>query len=213
MWSIKSDVLRNDTLSNLNIKHFITTRKLGNMLDDLMLREVLSRNNIPTDSLVTAEQVHGNRVHIVRTEDRGKKNPGVDGLIAESEGFALGIFTADCVPLFVVDKSTKKIGLIHSGWKSLQKGIIENFMEMFGAKPENIVVVIAPHICDKCYRVGEPFREYFPDNYRDGNMNLQNEIMRRLIAQKIIERNIDTIDLNRFCTCHNNDLFFFLSPG
>ncbi|OIO76422.1 MAG: hypothetical protein AUJ85_00240 [Elusimicrobia bacterium CG1_02_37_114] len=110
MWSIKSDVLRNDTLSNLNIKHFITTRKLGNMLDDLMLREVLSRNNIPTDSLVTAEQVHGNRVHIVRTEDRGKKIRALTDLLLNLKVLHWGfLLLTACLCLSWI-KALKRLG-------------------------------------------------------------------------------------------------------
>ena len=39
-------------------------------------------------------------------------------------GITLKIQTADCVPIFMVDKINRLIGLVHSGWKGTKNSII-----------------------------------------------------------------------------------------
>ena len=47
-------------------------------------------------------------------------------MITKIKGIALGVVTADCVPILIYDKKKKIIGCIHAGWKGAFSGIIKN---------------------------------------------------------------------------------------
>ena len=96
-----------------------------------------------------AEQVHGNAVAEV---GRGEpaEIPGVDGLVTAEPGQVLGIYVADCGPIYLADQQTGAIGLLHSGKKGtelriLQEGL-KRMSELYGTRPEDVVGVLGPCI-------------------------------------------------------------------
>lgn len=96
-----------------------------------------------------AEQVHGAEVALVTGEEGGEVC-GVDGLICGVPGLVLGIYVADCAAVYLVDRGTGAIGLVHSGKKGTELGIvpraIERMGEEFGTRVEDLEVAIAPCI-------------------------------------------------------------------
>ena len=51
--------------------------------------------------------------------------PPADGLVTDRPGLVLGILTADCVPVLLVDPDRPVIGAAHAGWKGARDGIVE----------------------------------------------------------------------------------------
>ncbi|MEO6785153.1 MAG: laccase domain-containing protein, partial [Chthoniobacteraceae bacterium] len=72
--------------------------------------------------LVTAEQVHGAVVTAVRAGDVSHA-PGADALITDDPSLCLGIYVADCGPVWLMDPVRRAIGCIHSGRKGTELGI------------------------------------------------------------------------------------------
>ena len=68
------------------------------------------------EHVFTAEQIHGGDTAGV-TADSPRWTPGVDGLMTNVPGLMLGIHTADCTPVSLVDPVRKAIALLHSGRK------------------------------------------------------------------------------------------------
>ena len=130
---------------------------------------------------VLSDQTHTTNVRRVTAEDRGKgilrkkDYKDVDGLITDEPGIILATFYADCVPLFLVDKKHRAIGLAHSGWRGtaghMGKCTIHAMQEAYGTEPADVTVGIGPSICRKCYEVGEDvadaFAAGFPEEIRD----------------------------------------------
>ncbi|MFB0526853.1 MAG: peptidoglycan editing factor PgeF [bacterium] len=143
--------------SNFPILAGITTRSAGNAKFPEKRREIAHRLNIPYSRITTGEQVHKNSIAIVREEDRGRKFPATDGLITDLPNVPLAIFVADCPPLFLFHPQRKIVGLLHAGWRSTVANIssqaVEIMSQVFGVKAKDLLVVIGPHICKKCYRV------------------------------------------------------------
>ena len=50
----------------------------------------------------------------------------MNSIITKIKGFALGVVTADCVPILLFDYQNKIVGCVHAGWKGAFKGIIKN---------------------------------------------------------------------------------------
>jgi copper oxidase (laccase) domain-containing protein len=100
--------------------------------------------------LVTAEQIHGNKVAIVDLADCSGSRAGCDGLITNQRRIALGIYVADCCAVYIVDPKTPAIGLVHSGKKGTALNISANAInlmrERFGSDPAEMIVQLSPCI-------------------------------------------------------------------
>ncbi|MGM0522704.1 MAG: peptidoglycan editing factor PgeF [Bacillota bacterium] len=124
---------------------------------------VLNEMNQSLSQAIFAEQVHGNKVSVIKPEDAGRGAytltnhvPGVDGLVTTSPGIVLAQFYADCVPLYFFDPVHHIIGIAHAGWKGTAKGIAKTMLETcfsLGANIDTIHVVIGPAIAQANYQV------------------------------------------------------------
>lgn len=126
-------------------------------------REELCRGiGLPAGRLITARQVHGTDVVVVGSPDCV---PGeADALVTRLEGAAVGVFTADCVPMLFYDKEAGVVGAAHAGWKGTMNGIAKNVvtaMSGLGASAGGIQVVFGPSICQGCFEVGDEVVEQF----------------------------------------------------
>jgi copper oxidase (laccase) domain-containing protein len=145
--------------------------------------EVLKRLNAAHDEiqravgmgdwpLFTAQQIHGNKVAIVdevgsaRRADRGHRSAaspstkefrGCDAIITDQRGVALGVYVADCCAVYIVDSKTPAIGLVHSGRKGTELGVVTNtitqMVDRFGSDPQNMIVQLSPCIRPPHYEV------------------------------------------------------------
>lgn len=105
------------------------------------------------------EQVHGGEVAIVSVSGECADGviDGVDGLISGDAGVLLGIYVADCGAIYLVDRVTGVIGLVHSGKRGTELGILTKALEMmaleFGTRASDVVVALAPCIRPPAYEV------------------------------------------------------------
>ena len=125
------------------------------------------RNGIGVDDwlLFTAQQIHGDRIAIVDRADcsgsrvgcEDKQFPGCDGIITNQRGIVLGVYVADCCAVYIVDSKTPAIGLVHSGRKGTELGIVPNAIaqmsDRFGSDPADMIVQLSPCIRPPDYEV------------------------------------------------------------
>ncbi len=122
-------------------------------------RSVLSDLGLDRRTFITAEQVHGAAVGVIKAGDGlpAVDMPGTDGLVTDRADVCLGIYVADCGPLFLVDPVRRVIGLVHSGRKGTELGIataaVRAMTEHFGSRPADMVVQIGPCIRPPWYEV------------------------------------------------------------
>ncbi len=138
------------------------------------IAEIMGRE---IQDFVLSDQTHTANVRKVTEEDRGKgivyqkDYCDVDGLITNERHIVLATFYADCVPLFLVDKKHRAIGLSHSGWKGTAGRMGEHTLlamrEAYGTNPEDVEIGIGPSICKDCYEVGEDVTEAFAAGFPD----------------------------------------------
>jgi hypothetical protein len=127
---------------------------------DAAHREVRGAIGIGDWPLFTAQQVHGNKIAVIDSYSRGPEGrefPGCDGIIANQRGVALGIYVADCCAVYIVDPKTPAIGLVHSGRKGTEFGVVTNAInqmaERFGSDPTNMIVQLSPCIRPPHYEI------------------------------------------------------------
>jgi copper oxidase (laccase) domain-containing protein len=119
-------------------------------------RHSLEEAGLGSYPLVTAEQVHGKEVHLI-SDPSDLHAKGADGLLTRVRGITLGIYVADCAPVWVVAKDSSAGALLHSGKKGTELGIVPEGIRMLCSvvhcSPEELLVVIGPCIRPPCYEV------------------------------------------------------------
>ncbi|MBI1207644.1 MAG: peptidoglycan editing factor PgeF [Azospirillum sp.] len=120
----------------------------------------MTRLDLAPDRLVTLYQVHSPRVVVVETPWQPEQAPQGDAMVTATPGIALGILTADCLPVLLADRKARVIGAAHAGWKGALAGVIEETVRQMialGAKPARMVAGLGPCIAQRSYEVGPDF--------------------------------------------------------
>ncbi|MBO4630189.1 MAG: peptidoglycan editing factor PgeF [Treponema sp.] len=181
---------------------------------------------LPPENMVKTKQKHTAIVKIVTHQNGGDgvlrpldENTPYDGLITNEKNLLLCTVEADCVPVYFYDPEKEVIAMVHSGWKGTVQKIsevtIQKMREEFGCKPENMMVAIGPHICKKCYEVGQDVFEEFSQSFDKSEMgkifhrkndekyllNLQEAVKLTLLKNGVPEENIFLTDI---CTYHSH---------
>lgn len=139
---IAIDVERDEAMSRLQRAHLDAVEAIG----------------FPREALWTAEQVHGNDVAVVPDPSVSDQSvAGADGLITQTPGCVLGIYVADCGPIYVADLRMRTIAVLHSGRKGTELNILANCVEKmqreFGTQVTDLVVQLGPCIRPPAYDV------------------------------------------------------------
>ena len=117
--------------------------------------------------LITLRQIHSDIIHHVDAEPATPLTG--DGLVTATPGLLLGVQTADCLPIILVDSKRRAAGVFHAGWRGTVKRIVEKGVgEMhrcFGTRPEDLKAAIGPGIGGCCYEVGEEVRTKFESQF------------------------------------------------
>ena len=126
------------------------------------------RDSVLPYPVVQGHQVHGSRVAIVdRPDIRREDLEGYDALITNLPGVAIGVRTADCVPILLSDPGKSVIAAIHSGWKGtvqmISRKVIGILEDRYGTKPSDLQAAIGPCIGPESFQVGEDVAAVFKD--------------------------------------------------
>jgi copper oxidase (laccase) domain-containing protein len=121
-------------------------------------RDIRRTIGVESWPLLTAEQVHGNKIAIVdEPVDSDMDFAGCDGLITNQEKILLGIYVADCCAVYIVDPKTPAIGLVHSGRKGTELGVVTDaitqMIARFGSRPLDLIVQLSPCIRPPHYEI------------------------------------------------------------
>lgn len=178
------------------------------------------------DTLVEAEQAHGNRVAVLEqgrgAPPRGGAGPmpGVDALATNRDGLWLAVFAADCVPVLIVDAGTPAVAAVHAGWRGTAAGIaletIARMRQAFGTDPARCAAELGPAIGGCCYEVDDPVARamesaaWWPEAARTTgsgrwHLDLKTALRRQLQEAGLPAAQITTVPL---CTACRPDLFF-----
>jgi hypothetical protein len=105
-------------------------------------------------------QVHGCRVVAAPAPGR----PEADAALTTRAGVLLGIETADCLPVLLVDPRRRAVAAAHAGWRGTAAGISTAVVQSLvddGSRPADLLAALGPAIGPCCYEVGEELRDAF----------------------------------------------------
>ena len=134
------------------------------------LKYVSKKMKINSKKLILMHQTHSNRVIEIKKNSL-KKKIFSDAIITKAKGLALGVVTADCVPILLFDKRTKTVGCIHAGWRGALKGIIKNTIKKISKlnSKSEIYASIGPCIGKKNYEIDLKFYMKFMAKSKKNN--------------------------------------------
>ncbi len=126
------------------------------------LEYVSKKMYVKKKRLILMHQTHSNKV-VEINEKNLDKNIYSDAMITRYKKVALGVLTADCVPILVYDKRNKIIGCIHAGWRGALTGIIKKTIIKIKRKNSryDIFASVGPCISIKSYEVDLNFYKKF----------------------------------------------------
>jgi YfiH family protein len=151
-----------------------------------------TRHSAPPLGTVTVHQVHSARV----VSNRGKlhREEDADALIENTPGIAIGIKTADCVPILMADPVHRGVAAVHAGWRgtvaSIVQAAIRAMADEFGTRPEDLHAAIGPAIGPCCYEVGPEVAGEFGVIAGQVRLDLPRINARQLAAAGVLETNI-----------------------
>jgi len=177
-----------------------------------------------TFPLLSLRQVHGDRVVFFQGNPQGIEEiwqTEGDALLTRTPGVALGVFTADCLPIFLYDPIQGAIGVVHAGWRGTAGGVagkaVEKMRDFFQSKNSNILAALGPCIGPCCYEVDGPVKKAFLSGgfpwdqisrpRREGKwlLDLYQANLYLLEKHGISKKNIQAL---KICTSCHGDTFF-----
>ena len=166
---------------------------------------VSKKIKINQKKLSLMHQTHSNRVIIINKKNKNSKKFNSDAIVTKMKGFALGVVTADCVPIILYDIKNQIIGCVHAGWKGASSGIIENTIKKFKKLNTNNIIFasVGPCIGKKSYEVDLDFYKKFISISKKNTLyflkkNKKKRVfnLRKYVNDKLVKLNIKVDHVN-----------------
>jgi polyphenol oxidase len=121
--------------------------------------------------LITLKQIHSDVIHLFDTNTAPAEPCRGDALATNRPGLLLGVQTADCVPILLVDPKKRAIAAIHAGWRgTLARIVVKAIGKMqmqFKSNPADLLAAIGPSIGGCCYEVGTEVATQFLSQFAE----------------------------------------------
>jgi len=117
---------------------------------------------VSSDRLLAVKQVHGDRVV---SSSSATPDTEADALWTRTPGVAVGVRTADCLPILIEDRRSGAVAAVHAGWRGVISEIVARTVEALqrgGSQAEDLHVAIGPCIQRCCFEVDGDL----PDRFR-----------------------------------------------
>ncbi len=121
-----------------------------------------TRDAIRQNEASFVKQVHGVEILVV---DAAGLAGEADGLMTNRSNLPLGIKTADCLPILMVDLNHRAVAAVHAGWRGtagrIAQAAISKMEQRFKTKPADLLVALGPSIGSCCFEVGPEVARQF----------------------------------------------------
>lgn len=131
-------------------------------------------NTYALDQLVFQRQVHGTQGSYITATSDHSSNAVVlfqaegDFLATDQKNTALGVLTADCLPIVLYDQKNDAIAIVHAGWRGSVKNVVSKAVESLLAKhyfaPHDLLVYFGPSAKACCYEIQNDLLEQHKGN-------------------------------------------------
>jgi len=189
-------------------------------------KEAFKKIGVLSKTLVCPLQVHEAAIAVVRQKDAGRgmyyRSDAVeatDALLTNVKKLKIGVRTADCLPVFIVDPHQRAIAIVHAGWRGMRQKIIvrtiEKMVKEFSVDPKYLYLAFGPALRSCCYEVGKEFLKVFPESVdeRSGKyyFDLILEAKRQIVQAGILSAHV--LDSGICTSCVNHEFFSYRKEG
>jgi YfiH family protein len=169
-----------------------------------------------TERLFDASQVHGSAVVTLRGDDQTDEvgTRRADALVASEKGAAVGVRTADCVPVLVAEPATGRVAAIHAGWRGVVAGVVREALDALTPRDRGqLVAAIGPSIGPCCFEVDGDVATVLAEAGGDGIVlrrdgDKPHVDLWRAIEHQLRRAGVTTIDTLGRCTMCEGEYFF-----
>lgn len=199
-------ILKSDFIDNA----FFTTREIcicdkSNQKSSVIETNIKSIEKKLQKKLIYPEQTHSSNIEIAL--ETKLEYPDTDALILTNKLQAIFLNFADCTPIILYDTRQNIGAIAHAGWRGTAAKIAQKTVQQLEqSNPKDLIAIIGPTICGKCYEVGEEVYSVFYNNphWHKGSRIDIKEINRQQLAEVGVEK----IDICPYCTCCDNQYFY-----
>ena len=181
------------------------------------LKFVAKTMAVEKSKLILMHQTHSNKV-VEITKKNYKKIIMADAMITQMRNLAIGVVTADCVPIIFCDIKSQVAGCIHAGWKGAFTGVIENtFKKVKRLNLKNkIYASVGPCIGNKSYEVDIKFYKMFVSKswkykiyFKEKNKTKKLFNLRKFVTDKLLKLGIEVDHVNKDTFSEKSNFFSY----
>jgi hypothetical protein len=148
------------------------------------------------------------------------RGPEADATVSKLRNVAVGVVTADCVPILLASESGSVVSAIHGGWRGLYENILKKTVRFIenelGVPPDKLIVAIGPAIGQCCYEIDPDLAKRFTmrfdwtRQYISGDQQSPHLALPQIAQEQLLRAGIqnDRIDVLERCTKCEADRFF-----
>jgi len=116
--------------------------------------------------VIQGHQIHGCKVAVIEQPNMTREDlEGYDALVTNLPVVAIGVRTADCIPVLIYDPVKRVVAAVHAGWKGtvlhISQKVIDVMSQRFGCNPADMMAALGPGIGPDSFQVGEEVAEHF----------------------------------------------------
>ena len=172
---------------------------------------------VSKNKLMLMHQTHSNKVVEIK-KNNYKTKIKADAMVTRMKGIALGVVTADCVPVIIYDVKNQIIGCVHAGWKGAYLGIINNTIKKIKKMNSNnlIYASVGPCISQKSYEVDIDFFKKFINlssknkkYFRNKNDKKKLFNLRKFVTDKLLKLGIEVDQVNKDTFSEKSNFFSY----
>ena len=177
--------------------------KKKNLINNLKF--VSNKIGVKLRNLKLMHQTHSNKVILLKKKDKSFKRLRSDAVVTNIKGYALGVVTADCVPIILYNSNNGHIGCIHAGWRGAISGIVEKTITKLTSKngTNKIFASIGPCIGKNSYEVDLNFYKMFLIKSKKNSIYFSSSVnkkklfdLRKYVSDKLLKLKVRVDHVN-----------------
>ncbi len=152
-----------DATDAMNPGDYLTWHDMSLLLTQPQIKPIVQKLDL--HCLFFLHQVHGIKGYKIMPKTAVRPF-AVDGdfLITNQLATGIGIVSADCLPVIVVDMKNNSIGIAHAGWRGALAGVVQEMVhemqKSWNTSYDQCQFFLGPSAQSCCYKVGEEFQTY-----------------------------------------------------
>ncbi len=167
--------------------------------------------------LILMHQIHSNKV-VEITKKNYKRIIVADAMITQMRNLAIGVVTADCVPIIFCDNKSQVAGCIHAGWKGAFSGIVESTIHKVRKLnlKNKIYASVGPCIGNKSYEVDNKFYKKFVSKswknkiyFKEKNKTKKLFNLRKFVTDKLLKLGVKVDHINKDTFSEKSNFFSY----